>query len=193
MKKFILILVVLLLLSGCGNKQQQIVETPVFEESVVEEYIVPEQPQKQQEVSLPPTVAEEPEVQQEEPKTTCSLSIKCNTVFDNLDKLKDGKAELLPQDGIMYENNNIDFDEGETVLDIVVGETKKNNIAIDYTAFGSAYIKSIGNLAEFDCGGQSGWLYRVNGETLSLATNQYVVKNGDIIEIIYSCKLGRDI
>ncbi len=193
MKKFILILVVLLLLSGCGNKQQQIVETPVFEESVVEEYIVPEQPQKQQEVSLPPTVAEEPEVQQEEPKTTCSLSIKCNTVFDNLDKLKDGKAELLPQDGIMYENNNIDFDEGETVLDIVVGETKKNNIAIDYTAFGSAYIKSIGNLAEFDCGGQSGWLYRVNGEILNLATNQYVIKNGDIIELVYSCKLGRDI
>ena len=192
MKKYILVLVALLFLSGCGN-EQQIVDVPVLEETIVEETVVTEQPQKQQEVSSPPTVAEEPEVQQEEPKTTCSLSIKCNTVFDNLDKLKKGKEEIIPKNGIMYENNNVNFQEGETVLDVVVREMQNNNIAIDYTAFGSAYIKSIGNLAEFDCGGQSGWLYRVNGETLGLATNQYVVKNGDIIEMIYSCKLGRDI
>ncbi|MBQ3114834.1 MAG: DUF4430 domain-containing protein [Clostridia bacterium] len=189
MKKYILLLVVFLFISGCGNKQQPIVETRVVTPDITET----EQPQKQEVVSLPSIVTEEPEVQQEEQKTLCSLTIKCNTVFDNLDKLKNGKAEIIPQNGIMYENNRLTFQEGETVLDVVVRETKNNNIDIDYTTFGSAYIRSIGSLAEFDCGGQSGWLYRVNGEVANLATNQYVIKNGDIIELIYSCKLGKDI
>ena len=52
------------------------------------------------------------------------------------------------------------------------------------------YIKSISGLGEFDCGAQSGWLYKVNGVRPSISTRYYTLKPGDRVELIYTCKQG---
>jgi hypothetical protein len=57
----------------------------------------------------------------------------------------------------------------------------------------STYVRSIGGLAEFDCGQGSGWLYQVNGVTPSTSCGAYKLSGGESITWIYTCDLGNDI
>ena len=59
--------------------------------------------------------------------------------------------------------------------------------------YNSVYIEGIGNLYEFDCGELSGWLYKVNGKTPGCGCSQYTLKDGDVVEFMYSCSLGADV
>ena len=56
-----------------------------------------------------------------------------------------------------------------------------------------AYIAGINYLYEFDFGELSGWTYRVNGEVPSVGCDKYELKDGDKVEWIYTCELGKDI
>ena len=60
-------------------------------------------------------------------------------------------------------------------------------------AYDSVYIEGIANLYEFDCGGNSGWMYCVNGFFPSYGCSKYEVKDGDVIEWKYTCNLGYDV
>ena len=63
-----------------------------------------------------------------------------------------------------------------------------------YTAaYGSYYVEGIGHLYEFDCGPESGWMYKVNGWFPSFGMGQYKVQPGDSVELIYTCDLGQDV
>ena len=64
---------------------------------------------------------------------------------------------------------------------------------VDANAYGSTYIEGIGNLYEFDCGEESGWLYFVNGTSLGLGCSGYTVANGDEILFAYTCDFGADL
>ena len=128
--------------------------------------------------------------------TTCSLSVRCDTVLLNMDKLKKGKESIIPADGIIFSNPKAEFYQDETVFNLLARELKKNKIHIEYEftpAFNSAYIEGIGNLYEFDCGDLSGWLYKVNGESPGCGCSQYKLKDGDVVEFVYSCNLGKDV
>ena len=59
--------------------------------------------------------------------------------------------------------------------------------------YNSAYIEGISNLYEFDCGERSGWMYKVNGWFPNYGCSRYELKNGDKIEWVYTCDLGRDV
>ena len=48
-------------------------------------------------------------------------------------------------------------------MKVIKRALKANNIT--YSIDSGGYIKKINGLGEFDCGQQSGWLYRVNGIT----------------------------
>ena len=52
------------------------------------------------------------------------------------------------------------------------------------------YIRSIGSLAEKDCGGASGWLYSVNSAFPNTSSDKYVLTDGDSIELHYTVKNG---
>ena len=54
-------------------------------------------------------------------------------------------------------------------------------------------MEGIDNLYEFDCGQQSGWLYRVNGYSPGYSSSQYVLSDGDQVEWLYTCDLGQDV
>jgi hypothetical protein len=59
--------------------------------------------------------------------------------------------------------------------------------------YNSNYIEGINNLYEFDAGELSGWMYKVNGWFPNYGSSRYVLKDGDVIEWVYTCDLGRDV
>ena len=127
---------------------------------------------------------------------TCILEIRCDTLLKNLDKLSSGKAELVPEDGILLEKTTVSFESGDSVFDVLRRCLREQNVHFEYVdakAYGSIYIEGIGNLYEFDCGEQSGWLYFVNGISPGLGCSGYTVANGDEIVFAYTCDMGADL
>ncbi len=125
----------------------------------------------------------------------CSLMVICEDVLNNIDKLKKSKRATIPENGIFVNEENIEIKEGESVFDILYRTLRKNKVQFDYTnspVNNSVYIKGIGNLYEFDCGGNSGWLYRVNGEKPSYGASKYIVQAGDKIEFYYAVNYLKD-
>ncbi len=129
-------------------------------------------------------------------KTTCTVSISCASVLSHPDQLDPAKKELIPSGGIILSAETAEFSEGESAFDVLKRETKKHKIHMEFSltpVTNSAYIEGIGNLYEFDAGELSGWMYRVNGEFPSYGSSNYILKNGDRVEWLYTCDLGRDI
>ena len=127
---------------------------------------------------------------------TCTLEIRCDTLLKNLDKLSSGKAELVPEDGILLQKTTVSFESGDSVFDVLRRCLREQNVHFEYVdakAYGSIYIEGIGNLYEFDCGEQSGWLYFVNGISPGLGCSGYTVANGDEIVFAYTCDMGADL
>ncbi len=129
-------------------------------------------------------------------KMTCTLSVICKTILNNMDKFNKNKLEVLPADGIIYKSQEVTFYEGESVFDVLLREMKKNKIHMEFEMtpiYNSNYIEGIHNIYEFDCGELSGWMYKVNGWFPNYGCSRYALKGGDVIEWIYTCDLGRDI
>lgn len=126
----------------------------------------------------------------------CTLSVRCDTIWGNITKLDSEKTELVPNDGIIFAEQTVIFYEGETVFNVLLREMKKNKIHFEFKKtpiYNSAYIEGIGNIYELDCGELSGWMYRVNGRFLNYSCSRYRLKDGDNVEILYTCSLGADI
>lgn len=139
----------------------------------------------------------EPQEQEIEATTySCTFSISCSTILDNMSMLRDNKEELVPKDGWLLEPQTVTFSKGESVFDVLTRVCKENNIHMEYSwtpIYNSAYIEGIGNLYEFDCGGQSGWMYCVNSWFPNYGCSRYKIQNGDVVEWKYTCALGYDI
>jgi len=127
---------------------------------------------------------------------TCILWIRCDTILDNLDNLAEEKAELVPEDGVLLEAAALSFEAGESVFDLLLRVTMQEKIHLEFVDtpfYGSAYIEGIGNLYEFDCGERSGWSYKVNGVFPGYGCSLYNLADGDVVEWVYTCDLGRDV
>lgn len=127
---------------------------------------------------------------------TCTLSVRCDSVLDNMAWLDPEKAELVPKDGVIYAEKTVTFYEGESVFNLLLREMKQNRIHMEYEStpvYNSAYIEGIGNLYEFDCGELSGWMYRVNGWFPNYGCSRYQLMAGDRVEWVYTCDLGADV
>lgn len=129
-------------------------------------------------------------------KMTCTIAVRCDTILDNMQLLKKGKESLIPSDGIILPNQTVNFYEGENAFNVLSRELKRAKIPMDATntpAFNSVYINAINNIYEFDCGDLSGWQYKVNGNILSYSCSQYILRDGDVIEWLYTCDMGEDL
>ena len=129
-------------------------------------------------------------------KLTCTLEIRCDTLLGNLAKMQDGKAALVPEDGVMLEATEVEFTAGESVFDVVRKVLRQEKIHFEYvdaSAYDSVYIEGIGNIYEFDCGPQSGWMFSVNGIYPGLGCSAYTLADGDVILFNYTCDLGADL
>ena len=126
----------------------------------------------------------------------CTLSIRCDALLGSLDKLEKAKWELVPEDGIILAEKTVTFYEGESVFNLLLRESRRNGIHMEYVStpiYNSAYIEGIHNLYEFDCGELSGWMYSVNGWFPNYGCSRYALKEGDRVEWVYTCALGRDV
>ncbi len=127
---------------------------------------------------------------------TCTLSVCCDTILDNISWLDPEKIELVPEDGVIFPATQVTFYEGESVFNVLLREMKKAGIHMEYVntpMYNSAYIEGINNLYEFDCGELSGWMYKVNNWFPNYGCSRYQLKNGDVVEWIYTCNLGVDV
>ncbi len=127
---------------------------------------------------------------------TCTLSVRCYTILNNLKWLDREKVELVPKDGVIFASKKVSFYEGESVFNVLQREMKKAKIHMEFSntpMFNSAYIEGINNLYEFDCGELSGWMYKVNDWFPNYGCSRYQLNQDDIIEWVYTCDLGIDV
>lgn len=124
------------------------------------------------------------------------LSITCETILNNMDLLDEAKYELVPEDSIIFPLQEVTAYEGESVFDVLLREVQNAGIHMEFEftpMYNSAYIEGINNLYEFDVGELSGWMYKVNEWFPNYGCSRYQVKEGDVIEWVYTCDLGRDV
>lgn len=129
-------------------------------------------------------------------KISCTISISCKTILENMDRLKESKKKMVPQDGLVLKTTAVKIKEGSSVFDVLRDVTKTNDIHLEYNftpLYKSYYIEGIHNLYEQDCGELSGWMYSVNGKFPGISCSSYEVKEGDIINWVYTCNLGKDV
>ena len=127
---------------------------------------------------------------------TCTFSIECSTILNNLSMLEPEKLEMVPFDGVILAEMTVVFYEGESVFDVLQRVCKENKIHMEASwtpMYNSAYIEGIHNLYEFDCGALSGWMYKVNGWYPNYGSSRYQLQNGDVVEWRFTCDLGNDI
>lgn len=132
-----------------------------------------------------------------ETKMSCTIEIRCDTILNNMQDLKPGLDVYVPDSGTILPTTTITFTEGETVFDVLKRICDARGIQIEYSytlLYGSYYVEGINNLREFDCGQQSGWMYKVNGWFPNYGCSEYILDAGDEIVWCYTCKgLGTDV
>ncbi len=131
---------------------------------------------KQQTTTAPNTIKTQTSVKKtEKPNITVTVSINCKTA------LKYGAD--VPQSEYFYSPAKQTVKNGITAFDLLEKVCKDNGISFTYQQ--KTYIHAIGGLAEKDCGGASGWTYKVNGINPPKAASKYVLSDGDIVEWYY--------
>ena len=127
---------------------------------------------------------------------TCTISISCATILNNMDLCDPEKTELVPADGWILRPIMVTFYEGESVFNVLQRVCKQQKIHMEFEntpIYNSAYIEGIHNLYEFDVGELSGWMYKVNEWFPNYGCSRYALKDGDVIDWVYTCDLGQDV
>lgn len=135
-----------------------------------------------------------------EDSQTVFLSIRCDTILDNWDDLDPALRyeKYVPSSGVILPRTEYVLRNGDTVYDVFSRAIRHNKIQMEYqganeNSYGSVYVKGINYLYEFSCGPLSGWMYRVNGVFPGYGCSKYQLSDGDEIEWVYTCDLGRDV
>ena len=129
-------------------------------------------------------------------KSYVTVSIRCDTILDNMDDLKQGLEDFVPADGVILAPIKVEILEGETAFDVLKRVTRNEKIQMEFRndpLYSGAYVEGIGHLYEFDCGSGSGWMYKVNGWFPNYGCSQYQLKDGDTMEWCYTCDVGKDV
>lgn len=121
------------------------------------------------------------------PQISTEISIRCDSVR--------GEREHIPADGVILEKTVIAVSEKSSAYDQLVAACKSRSIHMDKeeSAFGSAYVKGLANIYEFDFGDLSGWMFAVNGKFSDVGAGEYILQEGDCVEWVYTRELGRDV
>ncbi|MEH7253679.1 DUF4430 domain-containing protein [Neobacillus niacini] len=93
-----------------------------------------------------------------------------------------------PKDrGTILAPTKVESKEGDTIYDILLQTTKKHGIQMETRGSGaSAYVEGIDNIYEFDYGVKSGWVFELNGVSLTKSIGTMKVNDGDSIECYYT-------
>ena len=111
------------------------------------------------------------------------FSVRCDTVAQETD------GRYIPKDGMILNAVSIPLAEGETPLDLLRQTAQSYGFHIDVSG---GYVKGICHLYEFDFGDLSGWTYTVNGDSPSVGCGEYRLRDGDVVEFVYTRTLGKN-
>ena len=80
------------------------------------------------------------------------------------------------------------MDRGSTAYDVLKLACNAHGIRLTAksTSYG-VYVVGINNLDEKDCGGASGWMYKVNGTVPMTSCGKYKMDSGDNLVFYYVC------
>ena len=142
-------------------------------------------------------IAENRLVQNENTENLCTITIRCDTIFDNAASLEEAKFPYVPEDGEILPVVTVEFTPGETVFEVLNRVCEAADLQIEYSwtpLYDSYYIEGINHLYEFDCGFESGWMYKVNGWFPNYGCSAYELQGGEEIVWEYTCVgLGADL
>lgn len=131
------------------------------------------------------------------PAGTCTIEIRCDTILNNMGNLTAGKEGYVPSSGTILGTTQVSFMKDETVFDVLQRVCSSAGIQLEYSwtpIYDSYYIEGINHLYEFDCGEESGWMYKVNGWFPNYGCSSYDLTDGDTIVWCYTCNgLGADV
>lgn len=117
-----------------------------------------------------------------------TLSIRCDSLVGRSD------SQYIPADGIILEESEFTIDTDDTVYDILTDAARQYKLRIESSGGeGLVYVTGINYLYEFDFGDLSGWMYYVNGENQPVGCDEYILSDGDNVEWLYTCNLGKDL
>ena len=195
----LLLAVLTFVLTGCGSTADIPAETVIPSASEAAEQSPETGKDRYQTDPVPegmPLPVEPQDAEITEEAHTCTISISCAAILDNLELCDPEKLELVPEDGWILEPVEVTFYEGESVFHVLKRTCKQYQIHLEFEntpLYNSAYIEGIHNLYEFDVGELSGWMYSVNGWYPNYGCSRYALQDGDVIEWRYTCDLGFDV
>ena len=112
---------------------------------------------------------------------TVSVTVRCDSILG-----KENAGHKI-ENAVIIQKAEVPISENDTVFTVLETVAKENKILIESSsASGSLYVRGIANIYEFDFGALSGWVYTVNGETSSLACDEYTLSDGDAVEWNYT-------
>lgn len=127
----------------------------------------------------------------------CTITIRCDTVFENPEALEEAKVPYIPENGEILPVITVEFTPGETVFDVLSRVCEAADLQLEYSwtpLYDSYYVEGINQLYEFDCGFESGWMYKVNGIFPNYGCSAFELQGGEEIVWCYSCVgLGTDV
>ena len=133
-----------------------------------------------------------------EPKpVTVTLEIRCDTLSSDMSKLENPAIkDYIPTDGTILAKTTYKGTTDNTVFDVLNTLCRNNDIQLEFSytpIYESYYIEGINYLYEFDGGNLSGWMYKVNDWFPNYGCSSYYLSDGDVIEWVYTCDLGKDV
>ena len=133
-----------------------------------------------------------------EPKpVTVTLEIRCDTLSSDMSKLENPAIkDYIPTDGTILAKTTYKGTTDNTVFDVLNTLCRNNDIQLEFSytpIYESYYIEGINYLYEFDGGNLSGWMYKVNDWFPNYGCSSYFLSDGDVIEWVYTCDLGKDV
>lgn len=124
---------------------------------------------------------------------TCLVTIDASTAFNN-SGLDEAIRNELRNEGMLLNKVKMASAAKQSVTEIFTSACSLSNIVLDIETgeFGS-FFKGIGGLYNGDCGENSYWLLKINGEFSDVGADSITVNDGDEIVWIYTCDGGADV
>ncbi len=135
----------------------------------------------------------------EEPEQviSCRIAISCKVLAQNRDAVKNPELlKYIPDDGEILKEVTLQVKEGASAYDALSMACKAFGIQMEskYTAlYGTYYVQGIHYLYEKCAGDRSGWIYMVNGKTISVGASGYKLKDGDCVTWHFTVDGGKDV
>lgn len=118
--------------------------------------------------------------------TSNNTSTNANTSRNQNDNKITVSIQVIGVDSTLM-SGTLSLEKNTSVYSALKTLAAQKGVSISTSGFGaSTYVRGIGGLKEFDYGGNSGWLYMVNGIKPSYGAYSYKLNDGDTVKWYYT-------